>query len=146
MNSPTIGQLTFPGDLFEASEVAETSPVNGELTGLSAGLLELLEGLGYDGLTRLLDAYAGECIYVPKAVTADHALALALGLETAQALCRTVGSSGGFRVPTGHDLRRRLRDREIRALRAEGMSLRSLVRRFKLSECRICAVLAQKDH
>ena len=93
----------------------------------------------------LLDVYAGESIYVPREVTADHALAQALGLETAQALCRTVGCSGGFRVPTGHDLRRKLRDREIRAQRAAGLSLRALVRRFKLSECRICAVLAQED-
>jgi len=145
-NRQAVRQLEFAGDpLFVRLEDAGTSPVNGELTGLSAGVRELLEGLGYDGLMRLLDAYAGELIYVPREVTADHALAQALGLETAQALCRTVGCSGGFRVPTGHDLRRKLRDREIRAQRAAGLSLRALVRRFKLSECRICAVLAQED-
>jgi len=134
-------QLEFAHDaLFDRPEAP---PVNPLLTGLSAGIQELLDGLGYEGVIRLLDAYAGEWIYVPREVGPGHALAQALGLDTAQALCRTVGSSGGFRVPSGHDLRRRLRDQEIRALRAQGLSLRQLVRRFKLSECRICAVLAQ---
>ena len=127
------------GELFERP----ATPVNIPLTAVSHGVQELLQALGYEGLMRLLDQFGGERIYVPRQMTPAHRLALGLGLETAQALCRFVGPSGEFLVPTGRDLRRELRDQEIRALRAQGLSLRALVRRFRLSECRICAVLAQ---
>jgi len=123
------------GELFERP--AATAPaIEGSV------LQDLLSALGEDGLMRLLGQYGGVRLYVPRRITPEHALTRALGWETAQALCQFAGS-GELRVPTGRHWRARARHAQIHALRAQGMSLRELARRFVLSERHICAVLAQ---
>ena len=107
----------------------------------------LVEALGWDGAWRLLQAYGGLRIYLPHPhlLSAEHPLAQALGLETARALCRHVGCPDKFDVPTGRNLYRQWRDRELRAARQQGASIRTLAVRFHLSERRVCRVLAQAD-
>lgn len=48
---------------------------------------ELVELIGGDGAYRLLAAFAGRRIYVPRAAAAGHPLARALGGEKAAILC-----------------------------------------------------------
>ena len=124
------------GELFERP--AATAPaIEGSV------LQDLLSVLGEDGLLRLLEQYGGVRLYVPRRMPPEHALARGLGWETAQALCQFAGS-GELRVPTGRHWRARARYAQIRALRAQGMSLRELARRFLLSERHICTVLEQR--
>ena len=134
-------QLEFLGDRFERPPPPEADlpepPVDGRLR-------ELWAALGYEGLMRLLDHYGGVSVYIPHRIAESHPLAQALGLDTAQALRRLV-RNGHFPVPTGRNLRSALRNLEIRALRAQGASVRTLARRFRMSERWICAVLARED-
>ena len=108
---------------------------------LPPALAELATALGPDGLWRLLSHYGGIRIYLPRTLTAAHPLARDLGLETARALCQHLGPYR-YDVPTGRDLFRQMRDQDIRAAHAQGDSIRTLARRFRLSERRVRRVLA----
>lgn len=124
------------GELFERP--AATAPaIEGSV------LQDLLSVLGEDGLLRLLEQYGGVRLYMPRRMPPKHPLAQRLGWETAQALCQ-FACSGELRVPTGRHWRARARHAQIHALRAQGMSLRELARRFLLSERHICRVLKQR--
>ena len=110
---------------------------------LPPALAELATALGPDGLWRLLSHYGGIRIYLPRTLTAAHPLACDLGLETASALCQHLGPSRSVDVPTGRDLGRQVRDQQIRAAHAQGDSIRTLARRFRLSERRVWRVLSR---
>ncbi|MFZ1327020.1 MAG: Mor transcription activator family protein [Candidatus Contendobacter sp.] len=132
----------FP--LFDPPDLP-TAPLVEAWPPLTSKIGVLVDALGWEGVLRLLRAYGGLRIYLPKPhiLSAEHPLAHALGLETAVALCRQVGCSGDFDVPTGRNFYCQLRDRNLHAAHQQGASIRTLAVRFHLSERRVRRVLAR---
>lgn len=93
---------------------------------------ELLEaGAPLDGVERLLGQWGGTPLYVPQAVSAEHAIARVAGLATAAAL---VSRYAGLRpvLPLGASLRRERLRHDVLALKAAGLNHVEIARRLGL--------------
>jgi hypothetical protein len=100
----------------------------------------LVDILGMDAAMALIEAHGGTRIYIPmpKFIRPDHPLAVLLGTEGAQKLCRAKlggvlddnGGEGTLRVP----LCPRIRQAAAVAQFGLGESAASLARRFKVTE------------
>jgi Mor family transcriptional regulator len=97
--------------------------------------------IGLPGTLRLVEAYGGVRLYVPKRIDAEHALAQLLGVESATQLAEVYGGELHFDIPRAVVATRAARDKSIRAERAAGSSHRALALQYRLSERQIRNVL-----
>ena len=104
----------------------------------------LVELLGEARAHALIDRHRCEILSIPREITAEHPLSLRLGLEVAAVL---VSEWPGRRlsIPTGYARRIAARNARIRAARANGVSVRALVRAYRLSSRTIYAVTSPRN-
>ena len=82
--------------------------------------------IGLHPTMKLVEAYGGVRIYVPKRVEPDHELARLIGLSNAEALSGAYGGEVHFDIPKAELALKAVRNAKIRSLRAEGVSVRNL--------------------
>ena len=90
--------------------------------------------IGLPATMRLVEAYGGTRLYVPKRFDPDHPLVKLLGHDNAARLVEQYGGSEHFDIPFAARAVRALRDREIRRQGARGMTRRELAIRNRISE------------
>lgn len=82
------------------------------------------------------------CLYVPKRVSVDHPLVALIGWADANKLCREFG--GMILQPSNCSfLARDHRTREVRRMRADGMSLSAIADAVDLTERQIRNIIAE---
>lgn len=107
-------------------------------------LQELADLIGLPGTLKLVEAYGGVRLYVPKKIDAAHELARLIGLDHATTLAETYGGEDHFDIPRAVAATRAARDSRIRADRAAGMTHRELALRYGLTERQIRNILGDE--
>lgn len=107
-------------------------------------LQDIAELIGLPGTLKLVEAYGGVRLYVPKKLDAEHDLARLLGLDHATTLAETYGGEDHFDIPRAVAATRAARDTCIRADRAAGMTHRELALANKLTERQIRTILGDE--
>ncbi len=87
---------------------------------------ELATLIGEDAFVRLAETFGGTRLYVPIAVTADHEIAQAIGLDAARRLVDRLAPDV-VKVPLARELR-------ARHYRAEGKSNAQIARKIGITE------------
>lgn len=101
----------------------------------------LVDTLGRDGADALVNAYSGSHIYVATNPTPE--IVHVLGPDLAERFCeRHRGEC--LHIPRRLEIQRLERNRSIVKARMEGMTMRNMVRTFKLTERHLQTIL--KDH
>ena len=99
---------------------------------------ELAELIGADGAQRLLAAFAGRRIYVPRAAGAGHPLARAVGAEKAAILCEYFHGTE-IDLPVSTARRQRILD-----LKRQGRSNGEIATMLLVSERHVRDVMANR--
>lgn len=107
-------------------------------------LQDIAELIGLPGTLKLVEAYGGVRLYVPKKIDAAHDLAILIGLDNATTLAETYGGEDHFDIPRAVAATRAARDTLIRADRAAGMTHRELALKNKLTERQIRTILGDE--
>ena len=104
----------------------------------------LVELLGEARAHDLIDSHRCEVLSIPRTINENHPLSLRLGLEVAVLL---VSEWPGRRlsIPTGYARRLAARNEKIRAARAAGVSVRQLVRDYRLSPRTIYSITSPRN-
>jgi Mor transcription activator family len=87
--------------------------------------------------------YGGGHLFVPESITADHHLAIAIGLGNAQAVSEQFGGES-LCIPRGKKALDAVRNTLIKARRKQGWSLFALARENHLTTRQILTILAGK--
>jgi len=110
---------------------------------LPNSLKEMVDIIGLEAVEKLVLAYGGTRLTVPKTMHEGHRLAKLLGLEFAQRLSENYALER-FDVPTANVATKAIRNRRIRELnRRDKVSVRLLARQFDLSERQVWSILAE---
>lgn len=107
-------------------------------------LQDIAELIGLPSTLKLVEAYGGVRLYVPKKIDAEHDLSRLIGLEQATTLAENYGGEDHFDIPRAVAATRAARDTCIRADRANGMTHRELALKNKLTERQIRTILGDE--
>jgi len=110
---------------------------------IPASLQPIVDRIGLDAALKLVKAYGGVRLYVPKKVDVDHPLAALIGYPAAKALAAEFGGQPHFDIPKCEAALREHRNRQIRQDRAMGHSIRELALKYRLTEKQIGSILAE---
>jgi Mor family transcriptional regulator len=104
----------------------------------------LVELLGATRAHDLIDRHRCETLSIPRELNENHPLTQAVGMEVAAVL---VAEWPGRRlsIPTGYARRMAVRNQQIRAARAAGVSVRQLVRDYRLSSRTIYSITSPRN-
>ncbi|MAZ33403.1 MAG: hypothetical protein CMO06_09690 [Thalassospira sp.] len=105
---------------------------------------EISEIVGIDAALRLVDAWGGVRIYVPRQIPDDHLLISTLGREEAELLAEHYGGET-ILIPRCLAALRAVRNARICRERSEGHGIAVLALRYRLTERQVYAVLAASD-
>ncbi|MEO5332140.1 MAG: hypothetical protein H7839_08965 [Magnetococcus sp. YQC-5] len=108
---------------------------------LPASLQEIADVIGREGALKLVKELGGTRVFVGRRMKPNHKLAILLGHGPALKLSQMFGGET-LTVVRGATLLRRARNREIIKRYDSGEGVRSLARRFTLTERQIYAVLS----
>lgn len=110
---------------------------------LPESMREVASVIGLPATLRLVERYGGFIqLYIPKDVQEGHPLALALGMEPAQALAAAYGGDYLKSIPKGASAIRAARDRALLRRIREGVSKADAAREYGLTERRVWQILA----
>lgn len=113
---------------------------------LPTSLHDIVELIGLAATLQLVERYGGiTALYIPRDIDAEHQIALALGLTAARRLAQTFGGDCIRNIPRCADGLRRMRNREIKMRRGEGVSAARLALSFGLTERQIWSILSESD-
>lgn len=116
-----------------------------DCTSLLPGVLREIEPLiGMAATLRLVEAYGGVRLYVPRQMHARHPLARLLGLDAAQRLAEMFGGEEHFDIPRAVAIARQVRNRQLRSERNE-KSQRELALQYGLTERQVRNILGDQD-
>jgi hypothetical protein len=101
---------------------------------IPASLLQIVALIGLEAALKLVKAYGGVRLYVPKKIDADHPLVELIGYPAARALAAEFGGQPHFDIPKCEAALREARNRQIRQDRAMGHSIRELALKYRLTE------------
>lgn len=111
-------------------------------------LQDFVDLVGLHATMRLVEAYGGVRLYVPKGELAeDHYLVRLIGREAAEKLQAMYGGEPHFDIPKAERAMRAVRDARIRARRAD-TPVRALALEHRLTERQIrtiCGELEEDD-
>lgn len=96
----------------------------------------LVEAMGIEATLKLLEAFAGERIYVPQTAAAGQVIAEAIGLEAATGLSKAYGR-GYLKVPMAREWR-------VLIYQSRGLSYRAIARRTKCTEGNVSRILTDQ--
>jgi len=105
---------------------------------LEAALIALI---GDEATGRLIEAWRGEKLYIPRHVSRRHPMAQEIGLDAARLLCAVYGGRS-ILLPTGYRRRLDKRNRAIVEARRAGATVENLRRAHGLSRRTIFYILA----
>ena len=112
-------------------------------------LRDIVDLVGMHPTMKLVEAYGGVRLYVPKGELAeDHYLVRLIGREAAEKLQAMYGGEPHFDIPKAERAMRAVRDARIRAQRP-GTSVRALALEHRLTERQIrtiCGELGEDDN
>lgn len=98
---------------------------------LPSSMIEIAETLGLRVALRLMEAFGGQEMRVPKSPSPDHPIIKALGDEDGLALCRY---AGGDMLHVPHGRARRSAREDILALEAKGMGRAEIARALGITQ------------
>ncbi|MFO1417275.1 MAG: Mor transcription activator family protein [Methylotetracoccus sp.] len=107
-------------------------------------LRPLVEVAGWPAVCKLVEAYGGTRLYVPKSLGPDHELARLIGFDEALALAALLGGEPHFDIPRCAGLARAARDAGLRADRAAGMTFSQLARKYHMTERNVLNILGRE--
>lgn len=107
---------------------------------LPGSMVELVDVIGLPAVLKLMDAFGGTELWVPKRLAHDHPLVEALGAEAAQCLVEHAPCEN-IRVPRGAGIIREVRNRAIRRERRAGALISELALRYQLTERQVLTIL-----
>ncbi|WP_347258035.1 Mor transcription activator family protein [Methylocaldum sp.] len=119
---------------FQKVEVELQSEVVLDVEQLPRVLQEIAFLVGPENAVKIARAYGGVRLYVPKRMKPDHPLAELVGFENACALSTGFGGLPHFDIPQFDKLIREARNRAVLKDRAQGMSVRELALKYRLTE------------
>lgn len=99
---------------------------------LPDGLRRIATYAGWDAMWALWEAYAGGRVMIPKSLDGTQALISAVGHENAHALVAAFAGEW-LNVPKGDAARRAIRDKAIRAERANGVTTNAMCKKYQLT-------------
>ncbi|WP_328184657.1 Mor transcription activator family protein [Marinobacter sp. OP 3.4] len=110
---------------------------------LPTSLKELIDVIGLEATQALVSVYGGTRLTVPAKMRDDHPLAELLGVEAARTLSQHYALER-VDVPTGSAATKAARNRKMREEhQVEGISVRRLALRYRLTERRVWEILAE---
>ncbi len=103
---------------------------------MTGGIVETLidEGVPMADIERLLKAFGGLPLYIPKAFDPNHAIAAEAGTVLAETLSAIYGGTQPV-IPTGEELRRERSRLEVRRLAKKGCNAHEIVRECRAVGC-----------
>lgn len=107
---------------------------------LPQSLAELVDIIGLPAVLKLMKAFGGTDIWIPKRLSHNHELVNAIGPEAAQTLCEYMAGER-FKVARGKAIEIEVRNRAIRRERQEGAKLSDLALRFELCDRQVLNIL-----
>jgi len=119
---------------FQKVEVELQSGVVLDFEQLPGVLQEIASLIGPENAVKLAQTYGGVRLYVPKRMKPDHPLAELVGFENACALSTAFGGLANLSIPRFEELIREARNRAILKDRSQGMSIRELALKYRLTE------------
>lgn len=108
-------------------------------------LQDLAEIIGLAATLRLVEAYGGVRLYVPKRFDPDHPIVKLIGHAPAVLLVEAYGGEAHFDIPRAIAATRAVRDNGIRRDRDFGASHRELALRNGLTERQIRNILGDEE-
>ena len=102
---------------------------------------EISEIVGIDAALRLVEAWGGVRLYVPREMPDDHLLVSTLGREEAELFAEHYGGEA-IQVPRCLTALRSVRNARIRKDRESGASIALLALRHRLTERQVYSILA----
>ena len=109
---------------------------------LPESLTEVAEVMGLSATTKLVKAYGGTRIFVPKRLGAQHKLANLLGLEQARRLSHYFGGES-LSIARAANATRLIRNKDIVRHYDAGKAASSLALEYRLTERQIYTILAK---
>ncbi|WP_434147942.1 Mor transcription activator family protein [Methylocaldum gracile subsp. desertum] len=119
---------------FQKVEVELQSEVALDVEQLPRVLQEIASLVGPENAVKIARAYGGVRLYVPRRMKPDHPLAELVGFENARALSTAFGGLPHFDIPQVYRLLLEARNRAILKDRSQGMSVRELALKYRLTE------------
>ena len=104
--------------------------------------MEIAEIIGLPATTRLVEAYGGRRLFVPKHSKTQHKLAHLLGFEQARRMSHHFGGECLF-IARGTNTARAKRNAEITRAFDTGTSVPALARAHQLTERQIYTILSK---
>lgn len=108
-------------------------------------LQEIADLIGLPATLALVRAYGGVRLWVPLNIDPDHPLVKLVGHAAAAKLVDIYGGQEHFDIPRALGATLAVRDKQIRAQRAEGATHRELALRHRLTERQIRNILGPEE-
>lgn len=108
---------------------------------LPKGMDEFKTHLRNESIAKLIDAFGGLRLYVPKNASEHHPLALLLGYDEFEKLVYLKGGEEHFDIRICKNLFRIAQEKKMAYLRERGASLRELAYMFYMTERSVLKVL-----
>lgn len=108
-------------------------------------LQDMAELIGLPATLKLVEAYGGVRLYIPKRFDPDHPLVKLVGHAHAAKLCESYGGELHFDIPRAVAATRAARDARMRNDRALGATHRELALRYVLTERQIRNILGDDE-
>ena len=116
-----------------------------ELRYLPPILREMAGLIGLAPTLKIVHAYGGTRLYVPKRYDPEHPLSKLIGHALAVKFFEAFGGLEHFDIPKGEIAVKAARDRQIRAERTEGATHAALAIRYNLTERQIRNILGPEE-
>lgn len=108
-------------------------------------LQDMAELIGLPATLKLVEAYGGVRLYIPKRFDPDHPLVKLVGHAHAAKLCESYGGELHFDIPRAVAATRAARDARMRNDRSLGVTHRELALRYVLTERQIRNILGDEE-
>lgn len=113
---------------------------------LPESLREIVALIGLPATLQLVERFGGLiALYVPTEIGPEHQIAIAIGISAARKLAAHYGGDCVRNIPRCAAGLRRIRNDDIRARRAAGVSAARLALSFGLTERQIWSILNEAD-
>lgn len=111
---------------------------------LQGVLQEIAYLIGLAATLKLVEAYGGVRLYVPKRFDPDHPLVKLIGHANAAKLVECYGGDEHFDIPRAAAATRAARNALIREERLRGATRREIALRYGLTERQICNIIGDE--
>lgn len=110
---------------------------------LDESLPELSSLISLDSVLKLVDAFGGQDVYVPRKETIDSKLGNVIGTKDLSVL-RDYYKGSHIKIPRLMPVRRMLRNQEISEVRTKGAAINEIAAQFDLTERQILNILRKR--